>query len=69
MDMVILWVFMGFCYVMGIYGMWLFCGYLMVVVILWVTGGEHRCSGVRGCCSNSGIRRGNLVTNSGTSHK
>jgi hypothetical protein len=38
-DVVMLWVFKGCGYVMGIQGMWLCYGYLRDVVMLWVFKG------------------------------
>ena len=38
-GVVMLWVFKGFCYAMGISRMWLCYGYLRDVVMLWVFKG------------------------------
>ena len=38
-DVVVLWVFKGCFYVMGIYGVWLCYGYIRGVVMLWVFKG------------------------------
>jgi hypothetical protein len=50
-----LWVFKGCGYAMGIWGMWLFYGYLRGMVMLCVFNGYGYIMGIKGCGYVMGI--------------